>query len=151
MKIAMLRRGTMALVLASPSMILSPVPPASAHGVCTPSASVRIFYDPSPASVVEALANLYCDSTHYIIQGRVKLQQHYSGSWHTIRDSGTVSDCCDHRQVPGFGFNTQPFGACVGPATWRSYIVYIETISRTGNVAHRYTSLASAPYRTDCL
>jgi hypothetical protein len=124
--------------------MLEPATPALAHGSCTPNPYMIVV---SIGGVAAGADYKNCDYTHYKIQGAVWLQYKKATSSAWLNDfyrSGTF--CCNIKYIGGGGLLTQFDYYCFPDAKiqFRARIDYIQTISTTGNVAHRYTGTISS-------
>jgi hypothetical protein len=148
-------RIAVAVVVASVGLVGN-MQPADAHSSCTPYRDVQIFAEPGGFSAYGGVFSLFCNERHYSYQGRARLQSFRNGNWSNIEDSGVRYDCCNlfnpRPDTPAIGWTTGLGNACPpdGTITLRTFINYIQVINANGNVAHRYTTLASAPESFDC-
>jgi hypothetical protein len=142
---AMIRRASAILILVAAVMPLTPMPSASAHGLCTPKYYISSVVDPSGGYVFWASAWLDCGENHYSYQGRVKLQWYDNGTWRTYLDGYVLNQCCNLKMTVFNPFVSRNGGCGDSPHSrrFRAFVVYIEAITSSGNVTHRYTSLAS--------
>lgn len=149
-------RVAVAVLVASMGLVGN-IQSAVAHGVCTPYRDVKIYAEPGGFSAYGGEFSLFCNELHYSYQGRAHLQSFSNGNWTNIEDSGVRYDCCNllNPRSDGaccLGWSTGISNICPpsGTITLRTFINYIQVIKANGKVAHRYTTLASAPESFSC-
>ena len=142
-----LRSVKLALLLCvAASLLVVPAGQASAHGRCNLTAGHTSSGSPPDW---KAWGRLSCEYTHYQYQGQVLLQFKDAHGWHTVANSGDVSNCCYHSEFYFESPSWHPF-PCGDGTNYRAFIPYVESVSSTGNIAHQTTKCSSNTWKLNC-